>query len=41
MFDFILGPGLKIVGKVMVGGGLAIAALGGVLWYLLKDVGGV
>ena len=41
MFDWILGPGLKIVGKVMVGGGISIAAVGAVIWYLFKDAGGM
>ena len=41
MFDWILGPGLKLVGQIMVGGGVLIALAGAALWYLFRNAGGV
>lgn len=41
MFDWLFAPGLKLVGQLMVGGGLTIAAVGAGLWYLCRNVGGV
>ena len=41
MFDWIFGPGLKLVGQIMVGCGVLITLAGAALWCLFRNVGGV